>query len=86
MAINHLPAPGKKISDGPFAGEQVGPCLEENCEHSDCETTRQMAASICRFCGEAIGYETAFTGDPEPDNPFGICHFRCLDEHLEGSR
>lgn len=52
MAVGVLPEPGTKF----------GPCVPE-CSHRDCAQTRMIAASLCRMCDEAIGYEKGFFRD-----------------------
>lgn len=49
MAAGRLTAPGTKH----------GPCLHR-CNHTDCKSTREMAAVECRICDEPIGYERSF--------------------------
>jgi len=48
-------------------GHEYGPCVGE-CAHVDCAATRRTAESICRCCGEPIGYDRAFYLDPETQN------------------
>ena len=69
MAAGILQGPGKKL----------GPCRSA-CKHRDCVETREQAASPCRFCQKAIGYETrfyrsGFSGD--------LAHGVCLEEAVE---
>lgn len=40
-------------------GTEYGPCAEE-CKHTDCKTTREMADSLCPFCEKRIGYDLRF--------------------------
>jgi hypothetical protein len=56
-----------------------GPC-ERDCHHVDCVETRRQAASLCRFCGEPIGYLNAYAQDPVRDfaGPARLVHDRCL--------
>jgi hypothetical protein len=49
MAAAALPAPGT----------EYGPCVEP-CEHSDCASTRELAATPCVECHEPIGYDDRF--------------------------
>lgn len=72
MAYSILPAPGTKF----------GPC-EGECEHIDCAGTRRMAAEVCHYCGEQIGYDTKFQneGDAPPDDV--LVHFLCALENVE---
>lgn len=71
MAASTLPEPGKVVR-----GTEIGPCVDP-CEHTDCAQTREMAASICRFCNEPIGYEVRFYTDP--DNKEHLVHALCLE-------
>jgi len=63
MAAGILPKPGMKL----------GPCRKP-CSHRDCAESRRMAATICRFCGLAVGYNTRFY------NADGLCHADCLED------
>lgn len=65
MAAVVLPAPGT----------EYGPC-KDGCAHVDCALTRDMAASVCRFCHEPVGYEASIYRDP--DNRDGWVHAVCL--------
>lgn len=54
-------------------GTEYGPC-EGGCEHRDCAATREMAATVCRFCGEPIGYDRGFYwGDRIEDRAHASC-------------
>ncbi len=55
MAAGSFAEPGKVIN-----GEEIGPCVDEQCGHIDCTDTRKKAAMRCEICGEPIGYETLF--------------------------
>ncbi len=60
-------------------GQPAGPCLDPNCGHFDCEANRALAARLCAYCGEPIGFETAFHWqDPNPP-----IHIACLKETIE---
>jgi hypothetical protein len=48
MAASTIPAPGTDL----------GPCIDEQCGHTDCAASRQQAAALCRWCAKPIGYET----------------------------
>lgn len=76
MAATALPRPGT----------EYGPCAEP-CAHRDCAASRRMADEVCRFCGEAIGYETYFYDDPQkPEGDSlvrGLVHAPCLERSLE---
>ena len=53
MAAGTLPSPGKIVN-----GLEIGACIDEGCGHTDCECTRNQAASLCPLCNQPIGYET----------------------------
>ena len=67
MAAGQIAAPGAA----------AGPCVQD-CEHRDCALTRAMAESICRLCGDAIGYDTRFY----EEDPGGYVHALCYEESL----
>ncbi len=58
----------------PKPGTNAGPCAK-NCKHIDCAETRNMAASTCRLCGEAIGYDHPFYNDDQ--SPTHLVHTKC---------
>ena len=45
-------------------GTDLGPC-DEPCEHQDCADQHAIAAEICRYCDQPIGFDTRFY--PEAD-------------------
>lgn len=45
-------------------GTEYGPCVEP-CDHTDCAETRSMAARICTYCKEQIGYIVPFYCDTD---------------------
>lgn len=60
-------------------GAEYGPCMKR-CKHLDCKETRREAASACRFCAKAIGFDSAFfrsrlSGD--------LAHRHCLEDAVE---
>jgi hypothetical protein len=57
-------------------GTAFGPCTEA-CQHTDCAATRDMAASVCRFCGTAIGYGRRFYDDQGE-----LSHASCLEDSV----
>lgn len=61
----------------PKPGTKYGPC-QEPCSHTDCEATREMAATICHYCGQPIGYDTPFV---QIDG--GLVHVSCEYDRLE---
>lgn len=70
MAAGRLSAPGSKL----------GPCAEP-CAHIDCRESRAMAAALCVYCGEPIGFlgENSRAGnffqEPEGDYSHESCAF-----------
>ncbi len=60
-------------------GDQYGPCLDENCEHTDCAASRAQAATLCGSCGKPIGYEHLFY---QRDNWVVLVHAVCVAEGL----
>ena len=83
MAAGTLPKPGT----------QYGPC-ETPCEHADCVDTRAMAASLCHWCQQSIGYDTRFyktqaffAGTPPVDaTRLGLAHAVCEEAALEAGK
>lgn len=67
MAAGMLPKPGS----------QHGPCVEP-CKHTDCALTRQMAATPCGICGDAITYDRPFY-DERDGAARGLVHAMCLE-------
>lgn len=62
-------------------GHEYGPCAEE-CEHTDCIRTRNMAESACNICGEDIGYETRFYNYGKPGTDENLCHALCVEKRV----
>jgi hypothetical protein len=58
-------------------GSINGPC-ESQCNHVECKATREQAQSLCRFCGQPIGYETYFHRDP--GDAKRLTHADCLED------
>ena len=75
MAYGRLPKPGT----------EYGPCEDEQCGHSQCEQSRQMAAAICPRCGEPIEYERNFcrSGDNDSELWHWVCAIEEADERRE---
>lgn len=79
MAFGTIPPPGTTF----------GPCIDSTCAHKDCEQSRVMAKSTCRYCGNPIGFDTRFSRDPsdtvkymgseydKPENQHWV-HWSCL--------
>lgn len=61
-------------------GTLYGPCVDENCGHTDCAASRKMAATACALCGEPIGYERLFY---QRDNWTVLVHTACMAEVQE---
>ena len=40
-------------------GTEFGPCAG-NCNHTDCEQTKVMAQTGCKYCHQPIGYDRRF--------------------------
>jgi hypothetical protein len=70
MAASRLPAPGTKY----------GPCIED-CDHIDCQKTRSMAATRCRWCAWPIGYRQDFYQVGED-----LAHASCEERRIELER
>lgn len=73
MAAAYLSPPGSKR----------GPCVGD-CRHVDCQMVRAEAASNCRLCGNAIGYEMGHYSDPE--NCYDWVHAACLEDAIDAER
>ena len=58
-------------------GDEFGPCLDENCGHTDCDATRKQAATLCGICGEPIGYERFFC---QRENWAILEHVVCMEK------
>lgn len=58
----------------PAPGTEFGPCIDESCGHLDCAESRQLAATPCSVCGDAIGYEKRFF---QRDNWTVLTHLLC---------
>ena len=76
MAAGRLPKPGTKL----------GPCKDE-CKHIDCKKTREMAWSICKYCGIVIDYEKRFYILPTPDpQRVELVHAVCHEDAIESEQ
>ena len=67
MASIHIPQPGT----------EHGPCID--CDHIDCGQMRDIAASICRYCGCEIGYDRQLFSDDQPNQ---YCHRTCREHDV----
>lgn len=68
-------------------GSEHGPCLTK-CSHTDCASTRGLAAQECVWCGVEIGYDFRFfnvTPDGEPAWS-RLAHMHCELLGAEGYR
>ena len=63
-------------------GTEHGPCLDINCGHIDCKQTREMAETICEYCGESIGYDRGFYYS----HIKGFVHSACHEDAIEENR
>jgi len=62
----------------PAIGTKYGPCAEP-CSHRDCMANRKTAESVCRICGQRIGYEHRYYDEGSaPD--WTHVHALCLEE------
>ena len=77
MGWYRLPKPGEKDQR---TGEELGPCIDENCGHRDCACTRERAERICLVCGEPIGYDRPFYFEEDG----ALTHFACY--HQKGGK
>lgn len=62
-------------------GAEYGPCAED-CEHTDCEATRNQAKSECVTCFEEIGYGRLFFDLYLNDGPGPLQHQDCAYEEV----
>lgn len=69
MAAGTIPEPGKVVR-----GVEIGPCVDD-CDHTDCKQSREMAETECPICGDAIGYETPFY-----DRDGVLVHAACAED------
>ena len=72
MASSYIPTPGTS----------VGPC-EVSCAHRDCAQSRKMAATLCRICNLAIGYEKHYF---QEKNWTVLVHAVCAEEEVQAER
>ena len=63
-------------------GSPNGPCLDP-CEHTDCDETRRMAAALCRYCSEPIGYEVRAYYDPGEGYAHAPCAWRAANAAMD---
>lgn len=74
MAAGTLPKPGS----------EYGPCVDENCGHRDCDSTRKMLDAKCKYCHEAIGCERRFYILPtEQTGQVELVHASCHEDAIE---
>ena len=72
MAYGRLPEPGTEF----------GPC-EGECNHTDCNKTREMAETECGICSEKIGYETNFQKDRNGNLVHHICNLDKIEMEVQ---
>lgn len=65
----------------PQPGSELGPC-EYDCEHIDCQSSRQQVSNRCSLCTDQIGYDRRFT----EDTVHGWVHTSCLVDQIETER
>lgn len=65
----------------PPAGTTFGPCIDASCGHRDCEASRVMAKSTCRYCGNPIGYDARFNRDPDDIKYEGAAYNDPANQH-----
>lgn len=58
----------------PRPGAKFGPC-EKGCNHRDCAELRQIAAAICSYCLEPIGFDEDYV-----KNGDGFAHTVCVED------
>jgi len=58
-------------------GSEYGPCLDEDCGHTDCAASRKIAATACALCDEPIGYERLFF---QRENWTVLEHVACIEK------
>ncbi len=78
MAAGRLPQPGSEF----------GPCAVEKCGHIDCNQTRDMAMTRCKYCGKVIGYDRRFYAFPIAGKPGEgeLTHALCYEDAVEKER
>lgn len=74
MAAGTLPPPGTGF----------GPCATP-CQHKDCAATRTMAAAVCGYCSEPIGYDRRFYVEGD-DRLRDLVHASCLEDDIDRVR
>ena len=60
----------------PAPGTDLGPCVDD-CDHTDCEGTRNMSAIPCSSCGDPIEYDVRFYFVGKENESDSLCHARC---------
>lgn len=66
-------------------GTKFGPCIDDSCNHRDCNLTREMVSQVCKYCKKEIGYDTRFYVLPfERDHTRGeLVHALCHEDAIE---
>jgi hypothetical protein len=62
----------------PAIGTDGGPCLDENCNHIECNIIRRMATRKCVYSGNAIGCEITFYGLCDHQYAHAECHKKSI--------
>jgi len=64
-------------------GTEFGPCVDEDCGHTDCAATRADAAKACDICGKPIEYGVKFY---YTNQGTGIEHALCTWRQADAER
>jgi hypothetical protein len=64
-------------------GTEHGPCRHD-CDHDDCAELRRVAASICLWCNNSIGYLREFCRDE--DHIGRWVHYDCAEDAIANGR
>jgi hypothetical protein len=64
-------------------GSRYGPC-QTDCIHPRCKRSRRAAATICRQCGQEIGYNVNHIADPAKAG--ALVHSKCQPDAVEQGR
>lgn len=57
-------------------------CADE-CSHTDCAWNRDLIATTCRYCSEAIGENRWYNTEPAIGTDRHAVHYVCLSEHFD---
>lgn len=53
------------------------PCAKE-CQHIDCNKTKEQAKALCPFCNKPLGYNNRLASDSENSFSTALAHQVCL--------